>query len=305
MSCAKSPACSFEEVPLDAIKVEWDGPAKGRKAVAYPNRRTIYLDSTFWKSLRSVDARAAILAHERGHIEGAKCEPCADYRAGVILAREGTQTPRDAARALAGRLDNRDGDAAANALLDGFGLDEVQGPGYLMNASRADGVEAPLRQFLAQLHREGLYVNGVTYSLTVGVQGGVRTDSEQLALYRQGRAQLSDDSWVITDASKVVTNASSSRNGKHGQRKAVDVWVVMPDGAPLLFKSQAPALFDAAYAALGAKGEARGLTWGGRFQLASGPDLPHFEINSGTAGGLFPLAGLVAALLLLGKVLFS
>lgn len=303
MSCAKSPACSFTEVPLDEIRVEWDGPAKGRKAVAFPARRAIYLDAAFWKSLRSVDARAAILAHERGHIEGAKCEPCADRRAGVILAREGTQTPRDAARALAGRLDNRDGNAAANALLDGFGLDEVQGPGYLMNASRADGVEAPLRQFLAQLHREGVTVGGVTYSLTVGVQGGVRTDAEQLALYRKGRAQLSDGSWVIVEPSQVVTNASSARNGKHGQRKAVDVWVVLPDGAPLLYKSQAPALFDAAYAALGAKGEARGLTWGGRFKLASGPDLPHFEINSTTANGLLPLA-LIAALLFLGKVLF-
>ncbi len=304
MSCAKSPACSFTEVPLDAIKVEWDGPAKGRKAVAYPNRRAIYLDSAFWKSLRSVDARAAILAHERGHIEGAKCEPCADYRAGVILAREGMQTPRDAARALAGRLDNRDGDAAANALLDGFGLDEVQGPGYLMNASRADGVEAPLRQFLAQLHREGLYVNGVTYSLTVGVQGGVRTDDEQMALYRKGRS-LVGGQWVITSPADVVTNASSARNGKHGQRKAVDVWVVLPDGAPLLFKAQAPALFDAAYAALGAKGEARGLTWGGRFKLASGPDLPHFEINSATAAGLFPVVGALVALFVLGKVLFA
>lgn len=275
--CSKG--CTFAPVPLEDIKVMWGGPAKGRKAVAYPARRVIYIDPDFWRTLRTVDARAAILAHERGHIEGAKCEPCADRRAGEILAREGiTPTPRDAARALAGRLENRDGMRAASDFLDGYGLDEVQGPGYLLNASRADGVKAPLRDFLAKLHREGVTYNGVTYALTVGVQGGVRTDGEQLALYAQGREQLADGSWRIVDPSKVVTNASSARSSKHGKGEAVDVWVVLPSGQPLLFPSQAPAIFEGVYAALGAKGEAFGLTWGGRFKLASGPDRPHFEI---------------------------
>lgn len=281
MTCeAKDGPCTFTTIPLESVNVIWGGPAVGRKAVAFPARRTIYIDPAFWKSLRTTDARAAILAHERGHLEGARCESCADRRAGEILAREGTPTPRDAARALAGRLENRNGDKAMSDFLDGFGLDEVQGPGYMLNAERADGVEKPLRDFLAKLHREGLFYNGVTYSLTVGVQGGVRTDAEQLALYMKGR-EWRDGKWVIVNPGAVVTNAMTTGQSKHGQHKAVDVWVMLPSGQPLLYPSQAPGIFEGVYAALGAKGEAFGLRWGGRFKLASGPDRPHFEIPDG------------------------
>lgn len=135
MPCVARPPCTFTVVPLEAIDVQWGGPAVGRKALAFPARRTIYIDPAFWASLRTVDGRAAILAHERAHIEGARCESCADRRGGEILKREGMEVPRDAARALAGRLDNRDGQRAADDLLEGFGwgkgfgVDEKTFPG--------------------------------------------------------------------------------------------------------------------------------------------------------------------------------
>lgn len=277
MPCTATPRCTLKSVPLEEISVEWDGPAVGRKALAFPAQRRICIDSRFWKSLRTVDARAAILAHERGHIEGARCESCADFRAGEILRAEGTPTPRDAARAMAGRLENRDANAAASDLLDGFGLDDVvSGPGYLLNASRADGVKAPkVRAFLARLHAEGLTFRGVRYSLSVGVDGGQRDEATQLRLYAQGRQQLSGGAWVVVDQSKVVTNARTLSQTRHGQARAVDVWVLLPDGAPLLFPKQAPALFDGVYEALGQLGESMGLTWGGRWTTLV--DRPHFE----------------------------
>ncbi len=280
MSCTARPPCVFVEVPLEDIEVQMGGPAVGRKAVAFPARRQIFLDESFWRSLRGVDERAAILAHERGHVEGARCESCADRRAGEILRREGHTQPRDAARALLGRLENRDGDAAASDLMDGFGLDDLpSGPGYLLNVERARGVRgAKLLALLRKVHAEGLTFNGVRYSVTVGVDGGVRTNARQGELYAQGRAQLSDGSWVVTDASKVVTNARTVGQSKHGSGDAVDLWVVLPDGAPLLYPKQAPALFEGVYRALGELGESVGLTWGGRWTTLV--DRPHFEENS-------------------------
>lgn len=121
MPCSARPPCEFSAVPLEDISIIWGGPAVGRKALAYPARKTIYIDPDFWASIRTVDGRAAILAHERAHLEGARCESCADTRGGAILKREGMEVPRDAARALAGRLENRDGQQAADDLLKGFG----------------------------------------------------------------------------------------------------------------------------------------------------------------------------------------
>lgn len=280
MSCSARPPCDFVEVPLEDIEVQLDGPAVGRKAVAFPARRQIFLDEAFWRSLRGVDERAAILAHERGHIEGARCESCADRRAGEILRREGHTQPRDAARALLGRLENRDGDAAANDLLDGYGLDDLpSGPGYLLNVERARGVRgAKLLAFLRRLHAEGLTFGGVRYSVTVGVDGGVRTNARQGELYARGRSQLSTGEWTVTDAAKVVTHARTVGQSRHGSGDAVDLWVMLPSGAPLLFKSQARALFEGVYRALGELGESVGLVWGGRWTKLV--DLPHFQESS-------------------------
>ena len=124
MPCTATPPCELVPMPLSDVSVDWDGPALGRKAVAHPPSRRIYVDRRFWDGLRTVDGRAAILAHERAHLEGARCESCADKRAGAILSAEGHPTPRDGARALAGKLENRDGRAAAADFLDGFGLDD-------------------------------------------------------------------------------------------------------------------------------------------------------------------------------------
>lgn len=295
MPCTAHPPCSFQSVPLDEIRVEW--VPHGRKALAFPGRRVIQLDPGFWRSIRTVDGRAAILAHERAHIEGARCESCADRRAGELLRAEGTTTPRDAARVMAGRLENRDADAAARDLLDGYGLDDVQlpsGSGWLQNVERARGITSKkLAGFLAELHARGVTLNGQRYAVTVGVDGGLRTDERQRELYAQGREQLADGSWRIVDVTKVVTNARTASQSKHGQGRAVDLWLVLPDGSPLLFPRQSP-LFEALYAQLGAMGEAHGLTWGGRWKTLV--DRPHFE----DAGIITPTgaAALVVVLLL-------
>lgn len=275
MPCTAKPPCRFEEVPLEDISVEWGGESVGKKALAWPAQKRISIDPAFWRSLRTIDARKAILAHERGHIEGARCESCADFRAGEILRREGTPNARDAARAMAGRLENRDADAAAADLLRGYGFDDLNGPGFLLNAARAEGVKAPkVRAFLGHLHTHGLTYQGKTYRLTVGVDGGNRDDAVQLRLYSQGRA-LVGGVWTVVDASKVVTNARTAAQTRHGQGRAVDVWVMLDDGKPLLFPSQAPALFEGVYRALGELGESMGLDWGGRW--TSLVDRPHFE----------------------------
>lgn len=294
MPCTAKPPCTLSPVALESINVEWDGPAVGKKALAFPGKRTIFIDSAFWRSLRTVDARLAILAHERGHIEGARCESCADRRAGEILRREGTPTPRDAARAMAGRLENRDAQAAAQDLLDGFGLDESGG--FLDNLDRAERVASPLAlAFLKRLANGGLQYAGQTWRLTVGEHGGVRDDAEQLVLFKQGRA-LVNGVWTVVDKDKVVTNAQTAQQTRHGQGRAVDIWVLLPNGKPLLYPSQS-AQFEGLYTALGELGESMGLTWGGRWTTLK--DRPHFEDPSWLGGPLPAVAASGALFVLL------
>lgn len=142
--CTAKPPCVFHVVPLSDFSVEWDGPAQGRKAVAFPKLGKIFIEKRYWDGVRELQAREAILNHERGHLEGARCEPCADFRAGEILRREGAGNVRDAARGLLGGLDNRDSSAAAGALVAGFGLDDV--PDVLAAVAQVDPARNPALQ---------------------------------------------------------------------------------------------------------------------------------------------------------------
>lgn len=162
-------------------------------------------------------------------------------------------------------------------------LPAVTGP-YLYNAQRAEGVKsAKIAALLSRLRVEGVPYDGQRYAVTVGIDGGVRTDETQRSLYAKGREQLPDGSWMIVDASKVVTNAQTASTSKHGRGLAVDLWVLLPSGAPLLFPKDAPGatsaqrdqFFNGVYAALGAIGKSMGLTWGGDWK--SLVDRPHFE----------------------------
>lgn len=286
--------------------MQWDGPAVGKKAQAFPKSKAIFIDRAFWRSIPTVAGRAGLLAHERGHIEGAKCEPCADRRAGEILRREGWPTPRDAQVAALANLENRSPEKAAEAMGQGFGAD-----GFLLERARAAGVNDELQAFLDVVASSGVQYAGRTWSVMVGVQGGRRTDAEQLELYKKGRQQQPDGSWLIVNKDQVVTNAkSAAAGGKHGKGEALDLWVVGVDGKPLLFPKDFAAAglasrrdFDGVYAALGQLGKAMGLKWGGDWGrtwstldelLALQPklslvDRPHFE----TQGVLQRLASAV------------
>lgn len=170
---------------------------------------------------------------------------------------------------------------------EGGDVSEVEPAGpFLFNADRAEGVESQkLVDLMAHLRVNGVVFNGRRYAVTVGLDGGVRTDAKQLTLYAKGRQQLPDGSWIVVDPKAVVTNAQTASQSYHGRKKAIDFWILLDGGAPLLFPKNAPgatsaereAFFAGVYAALGAVIEAHGLVWGGRFKLASGPDRPHAE----------------------------
>jgi hypothetical protein len=108
-------------VGLGDVTVAMDGPAVGRKAVCFPGRRAIFLDSATWDRISDVNGRRAVLFHEVGHAAGARCERCADWYAGHLLRREGVATDRDALRTLLSLLDNRDPVRAAGDLHAGYG----------------------------------------------------------------------------------------------------------------------------------------------------------------------------------------
>lgn len=62
---------------------------------------------------------------------------------------------------------------------------------------------------------------------------GDRTDAEQLIDYAKGRQRLPDGSWVVVDASKVVTRALGAKSSAHGHRSGLDfhpVKALLPNG---------------------------------------------------------------------------
>lgn len=120
-TCVLRPPCELRQVELADVTVAMDGPAVGRKAVCFPRRRAIFLDSATWARISDVNGRRAVLFHELGHAAGARCERCADWYAGRQLRREGVATDRDALRTLLSLLDNRDPAQAAGDLHAGFG----------------------------------------------------------------------------------------------------------------------------------------------------------------------------------------
>ena len=277
MSCALSPACSFTEIPLEQISVQWDGPALGKKAQAFPARKTIFIDRAFWRSIPTVVGRAGLLAHERGHIEGARCEPCADRRGGEILRREGWPTARDAQVVALSRLENRSPEKAAEALGQGFGAE-----GFLENRDRAAGVDDRLLWWLDDLAETGHQFGGKTWRVSVGVDGGRRDRKKQRELYLKGRKLIDaahpDDpkSYVDVPGEEQVT---WTLNSEHLEGKAVDVWVLDDHGRAILELADAKAAgvdLDELYMDLGARGA------GAPHYLKHGGlgDKPHFGVFS-------------------------
>lgn len=94
--------CQAEDSPEPVIR--WERHAA--KALAYPATGEIVIDPTWWASLESVGARLAVLAHELGHLLGARCQTCADYHAGRWLASLGLSY-RDAVRGLDATVSTR------------------------------------------------------------------------------------------------------------------------------------------------------------------------------------------------------
>lgn len=62
-------------------------------------------------------------------------------------------------------------------------------------------------------------VNG---DLDIVIVVGDRTDADQLIDYAKGRRRLPDGSWVVVDASKIVTMAQTAKRSGHGHRSAFD-----------------------------------------------------------------------------------
>jgi len=108
-------ACRFSPVADYSIHFV---PGTG-KACCYPSRGMVVIDPAWWATVRTLGGRAAVLAHERAHLEGAICEACADKRAGEILSAEGYGL-RDGALEMLTGLCNRSGRGAAEALVSGY-----------------------------------------------------------------------------------------------------------------------------------------------------------------------------------------
>lgn len=200
-ACKRQPQCQLrtDVSPLELVsRLEWDGPATGRKAVSFPKgdqAGTIYLDAHFWDSLPSLPGRRAILFHEIGHLAGAECEDCADYYAGYALRLDGSATDRDGRRTLIGKLENRNGARAADNLHRGFG---VEGPADPL-AGRArqtvegweDGIKIPSLvvvdagngQWLEEGTARALELARLAFAKPVRVVSGWRSDDKQQELY--------------------------------------------------------------------------------------------------------------------------
>lgn len=108
-----------------------------------------------------------------------------------------------------------------------------------------------------------------------GISHGLRTIEEQTSLYTQGR-KLVDNSWVVVDKSKVVTNCDGIRNRSvHQDGLAIDFYAYVDGKAnyePGNLSLIATCFFEAA-SDLGIN-----IDWGGSFKSIS--DGCHIEIVS-------------------------
>lgn len=98
----------------------WDGAALGRKAACEPATGRIWIEKKFWDSLTEPEAKLALVLHEIGHAEGARCESCADRRAGQLLAGLSIPNPKPAVQMFLTRLQNRDAKRAAQDVAQGY-----------------------------------------------------------------------------------------------------------------------------------------------------------------------------------------
>jgi hypothetical protein len=223
--CTARPPCILSDVPLEQVVLKWGGPAIGRKAVALPIAKTIWIDPTFWGSLNYVQGRQVIFCHEWAHLEGARCESCADFRGGEHLREMGHGTSRDAQRTMRAALENRDAVRASEDVAAGFGeLDRQRalrrprpvlasrgtrvvynsgGPQSLEGADDYGGWELPANYVAAPSDVPELEP-GPLSPLAVPLPGG--NVVKEVEGYRQGKAfalqvtEIAPGHWVNVDA---------------------------------------------------------------------------------------------------------
>lgn len=153
-------------------------------------------------------------------------------------------------------------------------VNPIEGVGLLMgkkvlHRERAVGVDARLVAFMDWWEKNG------PFPIMVGVDGGVRSNADQLRLYAQGRTTPGPHAGEpgYPPLGMTVTKASTVGNSAHGHRGAVDFWPVI--GGKIYLDVKNP-LQKSKYDQLGALIESFGLVWGGRFQDFY--DGPHAEI---------------------------
>lgn len=98
---------------------EWDGEAIGRKAASQPGTGRVWVDRKFWATLPPI-GKLTIYLHEVGHLEGARCEQCADRRAGQWLKALKVDHPSQGIQTMLERLENRDSKKSSSDVKRGF-----------------------------------------------------------------------------------------------------------------------------------------------------------------------------------------
>lgn len=143
---------------------------------------------------------------------------------------------------------------------------------------------AALLPFIAWWEKNG------DFDIVVAVDGGNRTDDDQLRLWMKGR-QLLNGVWHITVPGAVVTYAMTAEDSAHGHSAAIDVYPVrthFANGLPatvymgsdtegVIAKAEGLRLMGV----VGAAAKSQGLEWGGDFHDEHGkprPDRPHLQL---------------------------
>ena len=82
--CQSPTPCQITPIPFKAWPpLHWDDNVP-EKAVSIPLTRFVCADRAIWNAATD-HQRIWMYLHEVAHCEGAKCEPCADFRAGEML----------------------------------------------------------------------------------------------------------------------------------------------------------------------------------------------------------------------------
>jgi hypothetical protein len=251
LDCQRSEPCRITPIPVEKWpKINFEDGVDS-KAYAIPDPTSpedgfICADRELWND-HTPQGKIWTYCHELAHCEGARCEPCADFRAGEIIEQSGWSGihPEDEdgqsfLESIAETLQYRDPATAQRAFASGYlglGLDttdlETQDATFYVNAQPYSGKIVQIRSgiWVNDAHLDdwdGLFTMAAAAGINWTVNSSFRSMDQQITEWNKRHLQTWDQN---PSANAAVDDVAVSNLGpaavpgfsEHQQGNAVDL----------------------------------------------------------------------------------